>query len=263
MMLRVIFDYYRDPIVNMAIDEAIYRYRTNVDFDTLRLYMWRPSGVSIGRSQNVYDTIDLNCISRLGFIPVVRPTGGGALLHMEGGEITYSIILGGENSIIKLDIPTSAVEIAKGVYNSLVELGVDAGISGEYVSSNLPLCYFRRGSSDILINGKKISGSAQVRNRDAILQHGTLLLNLDYDLWACVIKGVDKNLLKERVTSLKDLGIKYSLKNIYRSMLNGFLNVLNDDYFFGTLLPEEIEIVDELINRKYKPWLSSIGFKSI
>ncbi len=262
-MLRIIFDYYRDPIVNMAIDEAIYRYRTNVDFDTIRLYMWKPSGVSIGRSQNVHDTINLNCISELNFIPVVRPTGGGALLHMEGGEVTYSIILGSGNPIMKLDIPTSAVEIAKGVYYSLVELGVDAGISGEYISSKVPLCYFRRGSSDILINGKKISGSAQVRNRDAVLQHGTLLLDLDYDLWACVIKGVDKNLLKDKVISLKGLGIKYSLKKIYEAMLSGFLKVLNDEYFFGTLLPEEIEIVDELINRKYEPWLSSIGFKSI
>jgi len=257
-MLRIILDYYRDPIVNMAVDEAIHRYRTMVDFDTLRIYMWRPSGVSIGRSQDIHDTLYLECIWRYGYLPVVRPTGGGALLHMEDGEVTYSVVLGSGHPIFDLDVQTSSMEIVKGVYNALSILGVEADISGEFRSRGEPLCYFRRGSSDILIKGMKISGSAQMRDGNALLQHGTLLTKFIPEIWSCVIKDVDVNSIRDRVVSLSDLGIKTSVKEIYNALVEGFLEVFGGDFFYGSLLPEEVEIVDELIKKKYLPWLERV-----
>ncbi len=257
-MFRVILDYYRDPIVNMAVDEAIHRYRSEVDFDTLRIYMWRPSGVSIGRSQDVYETLNLECLWRYGYIPVVRPTGGGALLHMEGGEVTYSVVIGGDNPVFNLDVQSSSIEIAKGVYNALSRLGIEAGVSGEYLSRGEPLCYFRRGSSDILVGGRKISGSAQMRDGDALLQHGTLLIRLVPDIWSCVIKDVDVDSLKEKVISLADLNIHPPVSKIYNALVDGFLEVFEEDYFYGSLLPEEVEIADELVREKYLPWLEEV-----
>ncbi|MFN4046640.1 MAG: biotin/lipoate A/B protein ligase family protein, partial [Acidilobaceae archaeon] len=79
--LRVIVDGPRDPQLNMAIDEAIARTRIQVDYDTLRLYMWLPSGVSLGRGQDVLKSVNIEAIGKLGFKLVRRPTGGAALLH--------------------------------------------------------------------------------------------------------------------------------------------------------------------------------------
>ncbi|HIQ13549.1 MAG TPA: lipoate--protein ligase family protein [Thermoprotei archaeon] len=259
-MLRIILDIYRDPLVNMAVDEAIFRYRGNVDYDTIRIYMWRPSGVSIGKSQDIHETLYLDCIERYGYIPVIRPTGGGALLHMEGGEVTYSVVLGRENPIYNFDIQRSSIEIAKGVYNALYRLGVEAGLSGEYRSSGEPLCYFRRGSSDILIGGRKISGSAQLRDGDALLQHGTLLLKVDPYIWSCVIRDVDPSRFRDKVVSLSDLDIDLPLSKVYMELVNGFIEVFGDEYFYGSLSSEEVELVSKLLETKYIPFIEKIGF---
>lgn len=259
-MFRIILDYYRDPLVNMAVDEAIYRYRDRVDFDTLRIYMWRPSGVSIGRSQDIHKTLNLDCIWRLGYLPVVRPTGGGALLHMEGGEVTYSVVIGSEHPLFSLDILSSSIEIARGIYYALDKLGVKPYIPGEFKSNDEPLCYFRRGSSDILVDGRKISGSAQVRSSKSLLQHGTLLLKIDVDKWECVIRNVDRETFLRKVTSLKTLGINVGLKKLYESLVEGFLKVFNTEYFLGSLLPEELELVDKLLKEKYFPWFESLNY---
>ncbi len=250
-MLRVVVDGYRDPIYNMALDEAILRLRSRVGFDTLRVYMWRPSGVSIGRSQDFFSALNLQCISRLGFTPVRRPTGGGALLHREGYEVTYSVVLSSRHPLYSLDVASSAVEIAKGVLGALSRLGVEPSISGSYVPSDTPLCYFRRGSSDVLIGGRKISGSAQYRIGDALLQHGTLLIDLDPEEWSCVIRGVDKDVLLDRVTSLRSLGIEASLEEVVEAVVQGFIGVVGgEDYFYGSLTPEEHGLADEVYQSK-------------
>jgi len=74
-VLRVIIDGARDPRMNMALDEALARARERKSFDTLRIYMWLPSGVSIGRRQRVEDTVYLDEIRRRGYVLVRRPTG--------------------------------------------------------------------------------------------------------------------------------------------------------------------------------------------
>ncbi|TRM82809.1 lipoate--protein ligase family protein, partial [Sulfolobus sp. A20-N-G8] len=140
-MLRVIIDAVRDPQYNMAIDEAIMRSRKNVNYDTLRLYMWSPSGVSLGRAQSAERTVNLNAIKELGYKLVRRPTGGGALLHPENYEITYSVVLSLEHKIGKLSVDESASEIAKGILNALTILGRDVRIKGLGDREKHNLCY--------------------------------------------------------------------------------------------------------------------------
>ncbi|MEB3859818.1 MAG: lipoate--protein ligase family protein, partial [Desulfurococcales archaeon] len=123
-LLRVIIDGPRDPRVNMAIDEAILRLRSRVGYDTLRLYTWRPTGVSLGRRQNAEAAIRLEEASKMGFVVVRRPTGGGALLHVEGGEVTYSLVLSSEHPVYSASIDESAAMIAEGVAEALRMLGL-------------------------------------------------------------------------------------------------------------------------------------------
>ena len=261
-MLRIIIDGYRDPLLNMAIDEAIYLNRENVEYDTLRIYMWRPSGVSIGRSQEPSSTINLECIERFGFKAVRRATGGGALLHMEGGEITYSVVFGRDSKYYSLDIKESAMEIAKGLIYALEYLGIKSSLSGEYISKGEPLCYFRRGTSDILIDGKKISGSAQVRNSKALLQHGTLLIEIDPDKWECVIKDVDKEKFVDSVTSISKYLENYSIEDVINKVIRGFLDNFKCNHFYGSLTSREIYIAEDIYREKlveYVGWRNNIN----
>ena len=78
----------------MAIDEALFRAKIAQPslHNSLRLYQWLPSTVSIGKHQILNSEIDVNAANELGIDIVRRITGGGAVFHDYSGEITYSIV---------------------------------------------------------------------------------------------------------------------------------------------------------------------------
>jgi len=100
---------------NMAIDEAIFRLRPKLGVDTLRLYTWKPSAVSIGYAQSVEEAVNLEGVKRRGYDLVRRITGGGALLHAEGLELTYSVVVGKDFPGLPDDVFSSSIAIVKGL----------------------------------------------------------------------------------------------------------------------------------------------------
>lgn len=248
MALRVILDGYRTPAENMAIDEAILQNRWRVSYDTLRIYRWRPSGVSLGRSQP-FEAVDWEESQRLGFQVVRRPTGGGALLHWEEGEVTYSVVLSEDHSLYSMTVDESAMVIAGGVKEALLQMGV-AGVTlaGESDRSRAEACYLRRGSSDVLIGGRKVSGSAQVRS-GGILQHGTLLLDFNPELWGRVIRNTDTSELSRRVTSLREVDVRVQPPMVEKYLVRGFTSVLGTTYFYGDLTPGEKVLFPRLLEK--------------
>lgn len=252
--LRIIIDGPRDPWLNMAIDEAIMIHRPSYDFDTLRVYSWLPSGVSLGRRQKTHETVDIEEIKKYGFKLVRRITGGGALLHQENAEITYSIVLSKNHEIYQMDIVNSSAVIAKGIANALRILGIKAEVGGFQGLTNQNLCYLRSGASDIIINNKKISGSAQRRESYALLQHGTLLLDFYPEIWLKIIKTseIQSQNLNEKIISLKNILNNINLKEIIEAIIQGFIENLNPTNIFrSTLTAEELETATILYYNKY------------
>ncbi|MCE4612292.1 MAG: lipoate--protein ligase family protein [Desulfurococcales archaeon] len=249
-LLRVVIDGPRDPRVNMAIDEAVLRLRKRVGYDTLRIYTWKPTGVSLGRRQDARAAVDLAEAERRGFIVVRRPTGGGALLHADGGEVTYSIVVSDSHPLYSMSIDESASAIARGVVEALRILGVEAGIGGYRGVGEAALCYLRTGSSDVTINGRKVSGSAQLRSHGALLQHGTLLLEFEPSVWSSVIRVDDEGVLGS-ITSLAGEGLRLPLSRVIRAMVNGFSTALEAEVIYSTLSPEEVEEAIRLYESKY------------
>ncbi len=165
----------QDAYTNMAVDEAILVCRRN----TLRLYGWRPPAISIGHSQDWDGEIDIDACRRAGIDVVRRPTGGGALLHER--ELTYSFVC--YNKILPQGLTDSYLLIAGAIIRGLRFLGVNAE-----VRNNFPLRVKRRdrflclgysSASDIVVDGRKVAGSAQRRKGDMILQHGSVFIGLD------------------------------------------------------------------------------------
>ncbi len=68
---------------NMANDEAIFRLYDEIQMNTIRLYGWKPSAVSIGKHQCITKEVNINSVSKLGFNCVRRISGGGAVFHDE------------------------------------------------------------------------------------------------------------------------------------------------------------------------------------
>lgn len=160
-----------NAFMNMALDEAILTARAiNREPNTLRIYQWKPSAVSIGKNQQPENEVHLDNCRRLGVSVVRRITGGGAVFHDAKDEVTYSIIAKTEDLHMK-DPINAYSKVYAGITDALRILGVTADFnSGD--AKNCP---------NLTVKNKKISGSSQARKRETILQHGTLLLNVDLE----------------------------------------------------------------------------------
>lgn len=162
--LRVISFKARDAATNMALDEAIAKaVGAGESPATLRLYGWDPPAVSIGYFQEVQEEVNMDFCEANGISVVRRLTGGGTVLHTMG-ELTYSLMVSDKDPVIPQDVQGSYMRICAPLVSALRELGADA-------------CF--KPINDIEIGGRKVSGSAQTRRFGAIMQHGTLLLDID------------------------------------------------------------------------------------
>ncbi|WP_297509292.1 biotin/lipoate A/B protein ligase family protein [Thermococcus sp.] len=230
------------PEVQMAIDEAIMLARIEGKVpDTVRLYAFSPSSVTIGRFQSVRHDVNLEEARRLR-IPVVRRiTGGGAVFHDEFGEITYSVVIGEDFHPALKNVETSYRYLGGPIVDALEELGIKAGFSG---------------LNDIVANGKKISGSAQTRRRGIILQHGTFMYSTRLDVLSKVLR-VSKEKLRdkgvssiwERVTTLEREGIKLNRWEAYELLKESFARAFGLEE--GALTDYELGLAEKLIEERY------------
>ncbi|MCD6370709.1 MAG: lipoate--protein ligase family protein [Thermoplasmata archaeon] len=236
MELRVIFDKKNKAAWNMALDEAVLMHLGELG-PTLRFYGWFPPAVSIGYFQSMEEEIDLKKASELGVDVVRRLTGGGAVYHKY--ELTYSIVLPPPPGKI-LD---SYRIVEKGIVNGLKALGVDAELSG---------------INDIVVGGKKISGNAQTRRYGGMLQHGTLLMDVDVDEMFSLLKVPQEKMkdkmiknVKERVTSLHNLGIDIEFEELQKIMGEGFKKALNAELYEENLPDKVLSQARKLEVEKY------------
>ncbi len=162
----------------MAIDEALLEgVGLPEAAPILRLYAWSPPCLSLGYAQPVGD-VDLQSLQDLGWDIVRRPTGGRAILHTD--ELTYSVIAPIDHPDVSGDILSSYRRLSRGLTAGLEILGIPVQVEPAHQvpaeMKNLPVCFEVPSPYELTVGGKKILGSAQVRRKHAVLQHGTLPL---------------------------------------------------------------------------------------
>ena len=155
-------------VENMAADEALLDDAARSRRASLRLYRWDPPTLSVGRNQSL-DGLAHG-------IPIVRrPTGGQAVWHDH--ELTYAVAapIATFGSLRK-----AYREIHARLATALRSLGVDAvlAVAPAVRPSGRPAaCFAASVGGEILVHGRKLVGSAQVRRGDAFLQHGSILID--------------------------------------------------------------------------------------
>ena len=212
MEWRVINLMSNSAFMNMATDEAIFEsVRDGNCRPTIRFYTWDPSSVSIGRFQSMRDEVNMGKCKELGIDCVRRITGGGAVYHDKKGEITYSVIAP-EGAF-----PAGIRETYEFICGWVISGLAGRGINAQFAPIN-----------DIVVNGKKISGNAQTRRQGVVLQHGTVLYDLDISTMFSVLnisreKISDKMIknVEERVTKVLDF-TNASQEELYSALLEGF-----------------------------------------
>ena len=211
-----------DGATNMAVDEAILlAVAQGKAPPTLRFYGWQPPCLSIGYNQSAGE-VDVERCRERGVDFVRRPTGGRAVLHAD--ELTYSVVAPQDEPRVAGGVIESYRRLSQGLIAGLRALGVGAVQAEEWTpqlaavgaraSSGVrqigdgekpAACFHVPSAYEIAVGGRKLVGSAQVRRRGCVLQHGALPLVGDVAriLDFLRVPGGRREELRERVTSLE------------------------------------------------------------
>ena len=240
-MTRFFYQKTTDSAFNLALEELLVR-----ESDEEIFYLWQNApAVIIGRNQNTLAEINSDFIRAKNINVTRRNTGGGAVYH-DLGNINYSYITNFEEGK-SINFADFAIPIIK----TLAESGIHAEFSGR---------------NDILINGKKISGSAQSRIGSRILFHGTMLFDVNIEdlvnslnVSGIKISGKGIASVRSRVTNIKEhfsqnINVKDFINSISTSLRRQF-NVTQD-----YIVPEKIiQEAEKLAQTKYRTWEWNYG----
>jgi lipoate-protein ligase A len=154
----------------------------------------------LGRNEPALARYDRTRVSELGIDVVRRPTGGRAVWHEH--EVTYAVAA-----------PIAAFGSLRAAYRTIHErlaaalrsLGVDAVLASDRPPvrpSDPGACFAAAAGGEVLIGGRKVVGSAQVRHGRALLQHGSILLDGSQDVVERVATGSGKREAASAATTL-------------------------------------------------------------
>ncbi|HSW10551.1 MAG TPA: radical SAM protein [Bacillota bacterium] len=232
---------------NMAVDDAMARVHSRgLTPPSLRLYAWQPPAVSVGRSQSPAEEANLEACRREGVEWVKRLTGGGAVLHDD--ELTYSLVL--RASSLPGSVASTYEVLARGLREAMRELGLEpevvAGAIGLPPGSSA--CFETPAAHELLLEGRKVVGSAQVRRGGVLLQHGSMLLGFSPERHARFLARADLARLRRRATGIGDAaGRRVTWEEAARAFAAGFARGLDITLVEGSLTPEELRLAGELV----------------
>ena len=276
MEWRLIKDSYHTGFMNMAIDEAIMiAHREGLVPPTIRFYQWSPPAVSLGYFQNLEKEIDVDVCKNLGIDIVRRPTGGKAVLHDK--ELTYSFIIRENHPLVNDSILETYKKVSGGIIRGLSYLGIKAELvplreklkstpSGNEAKSKIPhsdiksICFSVPSQYEVQVEGKKIVGSAQVRKREIVLQHGSLLIELEKDKLFSVFNFPSAQIREKLKTGFKATSLEEILKKkinfseLSEILPRGFEEEFGARLVEGKLTEQEEKISKELLENKYSTY---------
>lgn len=244
-----------DGITNMAIDEAILEaHLKGLVPPTLRLYGFQPAAITIGYNQKLPEYVERRAADH-GIDIARRPTGGRAVLHLN--DLTYSFVGTSTNSselhvqdpFLQNTILGAYKQICHGLELGLKCLGLEVE-SGELSVpyKHLHDCFLATTGSDLHYKGKKLIGSAQLRRKWAVLQHGSLLLNQPQSIMPELLaeeNSPEDNI--ERHANLFDiLGKELDMMTLQQAFQKGFENAFTAKFSEQGFISEEIFSIGQL-----------------
>ncbi|MFH1588572.1 MAG: biotin/lipoate A/B protein ligase family protein [Candidatus Diapherotrites archaeon] len=242
MEFRLLETGFNDAFTNMAVDEAINQLHKETDKPVVRFYGWKPNAISIGYFQSMKEEVELEECKKEGVDLVRRITGGGAVFHQN--ELTYSFVCSEQSNLVSKNI----LDSYKKICNSLVLGFKELELTAEFVPLN-----------DIVVNNQKISGNAQTRRNNNVLQHGTILIEVDVDKMFSLLLVPDEKMkgklvenIKQRVTSINNqLERKVEFNEVSKAMKQGFEENFNAELVKGELTEKELSLAEEIKKEKF------------
>lgn len=260
-----------DPYYNMAMDEALLNFVSRGEIDpVVRFYTWNPATLSVGYFQRLKKEIDIDKVKEKGFGLVRRQTGGRGVLHDK--ELTYSVIVSEEHPNMPSTVTEAYRVISEGLLEGFKLLGFEAYFAIPHSKEEREklkqprsaVCFDAPSWYELVVEGRKIAGSAQTRQKGVILQHGSLLqdVNVDelFDMFIFKndrLKDKMKKAFVDKAVAINDIADRHiSIEEMEKAFEEGFKKGLNIEFKPLTLSDNQIKEVKEL-EEKYRSdeWL--------
>jgi len=254
------------PEMNMAVDEAILQLHAEGKVPpTVRFYTWNPATLSIGYFQKALKEINLEEVHKHGLGFVRRPTGGRAVLHDK--ELTYSVIVSEQHPKMPSSVTEAYKIISMGLLHGFQNLGLKAEMVSlaseeekeKYSSPGSSACFDSPSWYELVVEGKKVAGSAQTRQKGVILQHGSILLDMDVELLFSLLNFSSDRLKQRMMESFRQKAVTInevspraiSLQEAIDAFGRGFASGLDVELVPGELTEEELALAKELAQTRY------------
>ena len=152
------------PLENLALDEALLDdLEENESRPVLRFWESDRYFVVLGRSSSFRNDVHLDTCQEDG-VPVLRRASGGGTVLQGPGCLSYAVVLP-----LRLHADLRDIRLT----NRFVLQRIAGALSRWQPAITI------QGISDLAVHGRKISGSAQRRTRNALLFHGTVLHRME------------------------------------------------------------------------------------
>ncbi len=254
-----------DSHFNMALDEVYFRKVAGKGGGpVVRLYGWNSPSVTIGRFQNIDRALNLEVCKKRGVTVVRRPTGGRLVYH--GHDLTYSV--SARLGVPPFDggiIPSYTI-ISQWLVDGLKQLGISASLAEGQVHHTTgvrtrELCFSAASRYEIICQGRKLAGSAQLRSGGAMLQQGSVPLTLAAGSVAEIIR-LPKETFGNRdrlvdtftaraISVMEAAGRSIHWDEIAKALTSSLRERQNADIFIKEPTREELEDARKLVRCKY------------
>ncbi len=191
---------YLDPPMsgqdNMAKDIEMLKRAREQREALIRIYSWDRPTISLGYFQKPEKILKLEVLEKYGINWVKRPTGGRAVWHHK--EITYAVALPVDYPSLPEGVTSAYRFISEPIYKAFIKSGLPVKWARQ--EQNLTeACFGAPARHEIIYNGHKVVGSAQRRTSEAILQHGSILLAAQPEIFAACLQGINEELLVKQL----------------------------------------------------------------
>lgn len=195
---RLIVDEGLPGSLNMALDEVLFAaVSQGVCPPVLRFYQWQAPTLSLGYGQDYASSLNAGFCQRAGIAVVRRMTGGRAVIHDR--ELTYSLVSPEKNGLFPGSIQGNYAVVAEVLKTAMESLGLAVELALGRRSSpsgtrdyRYNACFNSPSVHELVVAGRKISGSAQMRQRGFFLQHGSLPLDMDLGMVVQALSPADR-----------------------------------------------------------------------
>ncbi len=228
-----------DPAYNLAFEEYVLANRREGDY----LILWQNDNtIVVGQNQNTAAEINRAFVDEHHINVVRRTTGGGAVYH-DLGNLNYSFITNEDEGALHLE------RFTKPVVDALCALGMQAEASGR---------------NDILVEGRKVSGTAQRVLKKRILHHGTLLFDSDPGMVAGALnvdpakyQSKGRQSVRSRIGNIRSfLKEDMTLPQFWDYLIRALSNASVER---DRLKEDELRQVEKLRAEKYATWEWTYG----